>query len=854
MQTLTFTINEIGLIPLFKDVPESELARIAPRLTTKKFSAGKTIIFRGDQGHSMFILLDGSVAVTLTNDEGVEYTVAELGPGEAFGEMALLTGEPRSANVKALTGISVVEIGQDLLNELMDACPELNRALFRLLAKRLGAMGVLQKKQHLERRELIASLMTARSRPERESFPGVTKWAVELNALLKKLSGERQHVLVLGEAGTETKLAANLIHYYDQEHPGPLLYLDCGNPPPVQRERAHLQDHSSDTLYKEMAQEDALFGHASESGGYGKGDRLGLLELASGGVLLLDNLEQLTQRVQMQLLQALTAGKDADRKVRVIASSRIPESQDELDPSLREVVAEATVIIKPLRERKKDIPAIAMLFLEEYNRKFSKKNEKFSVEAMNMLIEHSWPLNSLELRQVVERAVASSQHDRIEADQIFLNLPNFAMTGKFNLLRISRLDTIIRHRWFPLGLRLATVPFILFLTIYTLLGPEKENVANLIVWAVWWPFLILSIAFTSRSWCSYCPLPIMADSLSLFRSGFKAIPAFLNKYGVWCGVIGFVLIIAIEHLTDMFNSPRATGMLLLSILGGAILTTLLYGSRSWCKHLCPLGSMIGHAASLSILEVGSNPNVCSTQCQTLDCIKDNNCPMGLHPASAALTRECVLCLACVKSCQHRSARLNLRMPWQQLIGRGKWEWSVSICALLLVAAVLAIRGSQSEPLGSLLGILSPERPVLLHEVVNLFLIMFLFLGSFSLAAGFPFSINWRRNLLISGYPYIFIAFVGLFNIYFYEFVHHGNQLGLWALKNLSIDRFIPAHWVTPELGTLQIVFPLTSIIGGVAALFLLKEVVRREALPLSLLRANQFLISVTVAMFIVIFW
>ncbi len=851
METSSITITEISAIPLFKDIPESELEKIAPRLTSKTFPADQTIIFRGDEGYSMFILLKGAVAVTLTNDEGVEYTIAELGPGEAFGEMALLTGEPRSANVKAVGETTVVEIGQDHLNELMDACPGLNRALFRLLAKRLGAMGVLQNKQNVERVELIASLMTVRSKPERDHFPGSTKWAAEFNATLKKLGGERQHVLVLGEPGTETKLAANLIHHYGQGDAGPMLYLDCGNPPPVQRERANLQDHSGDALYKEMAQEGALFGHTAESGKYGKGDRIGLLELAGGGVLLLDNIDQLTQRVQLQLLEALSADAGGKGKVRVIATCRTPESEGELDPAVREMITGATVTVKPLRERRKDIHALALLYLEEFNRKFGKHARKFSVEALNMLLDHSWPLNSLELRQVVERAVASCQEERIDADHIFLNLPKFAMTGKFNLLKITQLDALVRSKWIPLGFKIVSVPFILFLMIFTLVGPEKQNVANLIVWSVWWPFLILSIAFTSRSWCAYCPLPVISDGVSSFRSRFSKVPVFLSRYGVWCGVVGFALIVAVEHLTHMFTNPHATALLLLSVLGGAVVTTLLYGSRSWCKHLCPLGSMIGNTASLSILEIGSNPNVCSTQCQTLDCIKDNNCPMGLHPSSAALTRECVLCLNCVKSCQHRSARLNLRTPWHQVIARGKWEWSVSISALLMVASVLAVRGSEWG-MGHLPGG-SPGHPLLTNGGV-LFLIVSLFLAAAILAAGFPFSGGWRKNLLISGYPYLFLAFVGLFNLYFYEFVHRGSQLGVWALKNLSIDSFIPAEWITPELGTLQIVLPLTALLGGAGANYMLGELVRRESLPLFLLRSNQLLIAVTVVLYVLMFW
>ena len=169
----------------------------------------------------------------------------------------------------------------------------------------------------------------------------------------------------------------------------------------------------------------------------------------------------------------------------------------------------------------------------------------------------------------------------------------------------------------------------------------------------------------------------------------------------------------------------------------------------------------------------------------------------------------------------------------------------------MVASVLAVRGSEWG-MGHLPGG-SPGHPLLTNGGV-LFLIVSLFLAAAILAAGFPFSGGWRKNLLISGYPYLFLAFVGLFNLYFYEFVHRGSQLGVWALKNLSIDSFIPAEWITPELGTLQIVLPLTALLGGAGANYMLGELVRRESLPLFLLRSNQLLIAVTVVLYVLMFW
>src|SRR5512136_3064203 len=103
------TVDDIRKFTLFKDFQEEVLAAILPHLVSKTFPADTTIIYRGDPGHSMFMILSGSAAATMTNDEGVEYTLSTMKEGDIFGEIALLTGEPRSANVKALTDVHVIQ-------------------------------------------------------------------------------------------------------------------------------------------------------------------------------------------------------------------------------------------------------------------------------------------------------------------------------------------------------------------------------------------------------------------------------------------------------------------------------------------------------------------------------------------------------------------------------------------------------------------------------------------------------------------------------------------------------------------------------------------------------------------------
>ena len=656
------TVEDIRKFTLFKDFPTESLAAMIPRLICKIFPAGTTIIYRGDPGYSMFMILSGSAAATLTNDEGVEYTLSTMKEGDIFGEIALLTGEPRTANVKAITDVRVIQMYQDVFNELRARYQGLNSAFFRLLAQRIGKKDERAQVTDIESKEAIANLLSVQKPLEVDQFLGKTKWVKDINETIARLADSADNVLITGERGSGRYLAARLIHFQNNDKSRPLLHLECDNPPPVQRESRGEGSGIKDELHLEVAQEAALFGHGPGIASYAKGIRRGYLELADGGTLILENIERLAPRVQTLLLDYLKERRFTRKgetrvltsRVRIISTMGIDPNQEQdgvLLPEFFALLNSEAVRVKPLRERKKDIPFIAASLLEGLNRKFNKDVRELSKEALNELVDHDWPLNIDELYQVIERAVAITEGKQITDQQIFLKVPAFSTTGKINLLKLPFFDNLAHHRFIPLGLQFLSVPFIMGIILYTLWGPEKNNLANLVVWSVWWPFLIFSIVVSARSWCGYCPLPVISNGINLKREKFLTFPASLARYGIWIGIVGFVVIFMTEHASHMFSDARATGALLLTILTGAIITNSLFGKRSWCKHICPLGKVVGHFADLSVVELGSNSNVCSSQCQTHDCVKDKNCPMGIHPSAAAATKDCVLCLACVKRCQ-----------------------------------------------------------------------------------------------------------------------------------------------------------------------------------------------------------
>jgi hypothetical protein len=124
----------------------------------------------------------------------------------------------------------------------------------------------------------------------------------------------------------------------------------------------------------------------------------------------------------------------------------------------------------------------------------------------------------------------------------------------------------------------------------------------------------------------------------------------------------------------MTTNPRATGILLVTLIALAIISALIFKRETWCRYLCPLGNFGGLFSLSAILFVRSNANVCSTKCTTHNCNKGSEqyagCPVFHHPLYARNAHICKLCFNCLKSCPNDSARLYLRPPliriWQQV--------------------------------------------------------------------------------------------------------------------------------------------------------------------------------------------
>jgi DNA-binding NtrC family response regulator len=215
-------------------------------------------------------------------------------------------------------------------------------------------------------------------------------------------------ILLEGESGTGKDVLAQFIHYQGRRHDGPFIALNCAAIP-------------------ETLLESELFGYEKGAFTDARAAKAGILEIASGGSIFLDEIAEMPMTVQAKLLRVLEdqtfrrlgGVRDIQVDLRVMAatnrklSEAIREGKFRLDLYYRLNVIQ--VSLPALRERKEDILPLAEHFVRLYNVKFKRQIEGLSHPAGALLLTHSWPGNVRELRNVIERAMVLEDGNRIQS-------------------------------------------------------------------------------------------------------------------------------------------------------------------------------------------------------------------------------------------------------------------------------------------------------------------------------------------------------------------------------------------------------------------------------------------------------
>jgi transcriptional regulator with GAF, ATPase, and Fis domain len=223
-------------------------------------------------------------------------------------------------------------------------------------------------------------------------------------------------VLITGETGTGKGMIARAIHQQSPERDRPFQVIDC-------------------TTVPDGMMESELFGHVRGAFTGAIADKPGLIELANGGSVFLDEIGELPLPLQAKLLRVLEEYEVrpvGGTRVRQINTRFIAATNRNLEARVREGtfrkdlyyrLAVVSIRVPPLRERCEDIPVIARHLLARLAQSMGKTQCHFDEAAMDVLLSYSWPGNGRELRNVVERMVMLATDDIIRAQDIRNMLP-----------------------------------------------------------------------------------------------------------------------------------------------------------------------------------------------------------------------------------------------------------------------------------------------------------------------------------------------------------------------------------------------------------------------------------------------
>lgn len=130
-----------GSTPLFKDLQPDDLAALTARTTHERVHVGHTILRQGDSGEEMYLIASGRVSVSIALAHDEEISVGELGPGDAFGEIALFDSQARTATVTALETSELHALSRTAFSDFILQRPIVALRLLKALAQRLRSTG-----------------------------------------------------------------------------------------------------------------------------------------------------------------------------------------------------------------------------------------------------------------------------------------------------------------------------------------------------------------------------------------------------------------------------------------------------------------------------------------------------------------------------------------------------------------------------------------------------------------------------------------------------------------------------------------------------------------------------------------
>jgi DNA-binding NtrC family response regulator len=253
--------------------------------------------------------------------------------------------------------------------------------------------------------------------------------------LISQVGPSDANVLITGEHGTGKEIVSKLLHSASPRARMPLVAVNAGGLP-------------------EGTFESEIFGHVKGAFTDARADRVGRFELANGGTLFLDEIANVPLRQQAKLLRVLETGElervgsSQTRRVdvRVLSATNANLPEEARAGNFREDllfrINTVEIHLPALRERREDIPLLAMHFLNRNRSRYRKQVTGFSPAAMQQMMQYAWPGNVRELEHTVERAVLLCRGEEIEPANLAIATAKSSSTN-FENMSIDEVEALL---------------------------------------------------------------------------------------------------------------------------------------------------------------------------------------------------------------------------------------------------------------------------------------------------------------------------------------------------------------------------------------------------------------------------
>jgi hypothetical protein len=256
----------------------------------------------------------------------------------------------------------------------------------------------------------------------------------------------------------------------------------------------------------------------------------------------------------------------------------------------------------------------------------------------------------------------------------------------FDLMGIKPIRRFVNWRFFR---HIFIIPTLIVFLLIIYLGffdtqDGQRNIATVFTWTLWWSLIIFTFIVAGRLWCMMCPFAFLGDLVQKVVSLNRKLPKWLQNMGFQ--TFGFIVLTWAFTALAFGSKPLVTALVIVFILVATIVVSMIYQRRSFCRHVCPIGAVIGIYSMVSPVEL--------RPCKEGRCDVHKHktctdaCPMLESPHSMDNNVYCNFCMKCQPACTSRNLGLRLRSFGKDIYASLNKSSAEAFAALFLLGVVI----------------------------------------------------------------------------------------------------------------------------------------------------------------------